>query len=171
MLTQDDYKLYTGSAVNFTEEQWEKLVNMAASRLAGFLCRNSLGVETTESFTAQEYDNLGLTAQEYDDKELTAEEYDNGGLALSMAGGEARLPEDLEFLLANFLNIMLNNRGDSQQVSSKKVRNFTITYATSAKSAYGKLRRLYGDIIEKYSKCNGGVCVERGAKRCCYGCI
>lgn len=171
MLTQDDYKLYTGSTVNFTEEQWEKLVDIAASRLASFLCRDSLGVETGKPLTAQEYDNLGLTAQEYDEKGLTAEEYDNGGLAILMGGEDIRLPDDLAMLLANFISIMLNNRGDSQQVSSKKVRNFTITYATTARSAYSKLRRLYGDIIEKYSNCNGGVCVERSAKRCCYGCI
>lgn len=171
MLTQDDYQLYTGVAVNFTDEQWQKLVNIAASRLAGFLCRDSLGVDTGNPLTAEEYDNLSLTAQEYDDKGLTAEEYDNGGKTLLMEGGEVRLPDDLEMLLANFICIMLGNLGDKAPIQSKHVRNFTITYANSATTAFGKLRQLYGDIIEKYSNCNGGVCVERSARRCCYGCF
>lgn len=171
MLTQDDYQLYTGQAVNFSEDQWQKLVNIAASRLASFLCLDSLGVDTSDSFTAQDYDNLKLTAQEYDDKQLTAEEYDNGALGLLMAGEEIRLPDDQQMLLANFLCIMLGNLGDKTPVHSKHVRNFTVTFATSADVAFGKLRRLYGDIIEKYSKCNGGVCVERNALRCCYGCV
>lgn len=42
MLTQDDYKLYTGEAANYTDNDWQKLVSMAAVRLAGFLCLGEL---------------------------------------------------------------------------------------------------------------------------------
>lgn len=171
MLSQDDYMLYTDSTVNFTEEDWQKLVNIAASRLAGFLCLNSLGVDSEEPLTAQEYDDLQLTAQEYDDKGLTAEDYDSGGKTLLMLGGEIDLPDDLAMLLANFMCIMLDNRGDKTPIESKHIRNYTIKFAEQAGSAFGKLRRLYGDIIEKYSMCNGGVCVERSARGCYCGCF
>lgn len=42
MLTQDDYKLWTGEAVNFSDEDWQKIVSMSAVRLAGFLCLEEL---------------------------------------------------------------------------------------------------------------------------------
>lgn len=42
MLTQDDYKLYTGETVNYADDDWRKLVSMAAARLAGFLCLEEL---------------------------------------------------------------------------------------------------------------------------------
>lgn len=42
MLTQDEYKLYTGETVNYSAEDWQKLVSMAAVRLAGFLCLEQL---------------------------------------------------------------------------------------------------------------------------------
>lgn len=42
MLTQDDYKLYTGEATNYADDDWQKLVNLASSRLASFLCLDEL---------------------------------------------------------------------------------------------------------------------------------
>lgn len=42
MLTQDDYKLYTGETVNYPSDDWQKLVSLASSRLAGLLCLNEL---------------------------------------------------------------------------------------------------------------------------------
>lgn len=42
MLTQDEYKLYTNETVNYSVEDWQKLVSMAAVRLAGFLCLEEL---------------------------------------------------------------------------------------------------------------------------------
>ena len=42
MLTQDDYKLYTGEPANFSEEDWAKLVALASKRLASFLCLEEL---------------------------------------------------------------------------------------------------------------------------------
>lgn len=38
MLTQDDYKLYTGETSNFSEENWSKIVNLAIVRLGLQLC-------------------------------------------------------------------------------------------------------------------------------------
>lgn len=42
MLTQDEYKLWTGETVNFDEADWETLVTVASIRLASFLCLESL---------------------------------------------------------------------------------------------------------------------------------
>lgn len=42
MLTQDDYKLYTGETSNFSEDDWSKMVSMSAVRLAGMLCLEEL---------------------------------------------------------------------------------------------------------------------------------
>lgn len=166
MLTQDEYKLYTNQVVNFSQEDWDKLVNIAAARLARFLCLDSLEPETGEALTAEEYDLLGFTAQEYDDKSLTAQEYDTSGKTILMLGGQIHLDDNLAMLLANFLCIMLKKRGDTPDVKSKHIRNYTITYG-EAKVAFSQLRRDYGDIIEDYSKCCSGICVERSVRRCC----
>lgn len=42
MLTQDDYKLYTGTAANLSDEDWAKFSTMSAKRLAGLLCLDQL---------------------------------------------------------------------------------------------------------------------------------
>lgn len=42
MLTQDDYKLWTGSAASYTDAEWQKIWNAASARLARFLCLDSL---------------------------------------------------------------------------------------------------------------------------------
>lgn len=42
MLTQDDYKLWTGETVNFDEADWARVVAAASARLASFLCLESL---------------------------------------------------------------------------------------------------------------------------------
>ncbi len=42
MLSQADYALYTGKTPNFSDEDWNKLVNLAAGRLAGLLCLDAL---------------------------------------------------------------------------------------------------------------------------------
>lgn len=128
--TQDDYKLYTGQSVNFTDEDWQKLVQLASSRLARFLCLESLPTEDEE------------------------------------------LPSDLALLFANFLCLMLADRGNNPHISSKKVRNFTINYDNnSATNAFAELSETYGDIIAKYSACGLGISAERDAPRCCNGCI
>lgn len=41
-MTQDDYKLWTGLTVSYSEEDWERLVAVASSRLASFLCLEAL---------------------------------------------------------------------------------------------------------------------------------
>lgn len=38
MLTQADYKLYTGQSISLEEEDWKTLVSVASMRLASFLC-------------------------------------------------------------------------------------------------------------------------------------
>lgn len=130
MLTQDDYKLYTGEAVNFSDADWQKLVTLASSRLASFLCLSGLPT-------------------------------DDGVLEPSLA-----------LLLANFICLMLAGRGRNLRVSSKKVRNFTISYDNgSATNAFAELQQNYGDIIAGYSACGLGIAVERDAVRCYDGCL
>lgn len=126
MLTQDDYKLYTGETSNLPAEDWSKIVSMAAVRLAGLLCLEELPT-----------------------------------------GEGGTLAEDLKLLLANFICLMMASRGRDLQVTSKKVRNFTINYGTSAASTFAKLGESYGDIIAKYSACGNGFAVEKSTRCCC----
>lgn len=42
MMTQDDYKLWTGQTVNIENEDWQRLVDVASGRLASFLCLEEL---------------------------------------------------------------------------------------------------------------------------------
>lgn len=37
-LTQQDYELYTGLSVNYTNDEWDSIVAVAEMRLASFLC-------------------------------------------------------------------------------------------------------------------------------------
>lgn len=37
-LTQEDYELYTGLSVNYTNDEWSSIVAVAEMRLASFLC-------------------------------------------------------------------------------------------------------------------------------------
>ena len=37
-MTQDEYKLFTGSQVNYSTADWTRLVAVASARLASFLC-------------------------------------------------------------------------------------------------------------------------------------
>ena len=41
-MTQDDYKLWTGSTASFTDEEWQKIQTAATKRLARFLCLETL---------------------------------------------------------------------------------------------------------------------------------
>lgn len=41
-MSQDDYKLWTGETVTFNDEDWERIVNVASSRLASFFCLDNL---------------------------------------------------------------------------------------------------------------------------------
>ncbi len=169
MLTQDDYKLYTGETTDYSADDWEKLVSIAAVRLAGFLCLENLSPAQEGALTAQEYDALKLLASVYDSMKLTAYQYDRYGKELLTGSDTPVLPADLAMLLANFLCLMLTHRGNDDQITSKRVRNFSINYGSDAANAFAKLERNYGDIIAKYSQCGTGVCVECNARRCCYG--
>lgn len=42
MLTQDDYKLYTGETTNFSNEDWLKLTSLSSQRLLSLLCLEEL---------------------------------------------------------------------------------------------------------------------------------
>lgn len=81
MLSQDDCTLYAGVSSGYSDEQWQKLVDLAASRLARLLCLDKLA-DNCEPLSAEEYDDLKLVAEIYDAKELTAEQYDRCGKTL-----------------------------------------------------------------------------------------
>lgn len=37
-MTKDDYKLWTGETVDYSNEDWQRIVNVAKTRLASLLC-------------------------------------------------------------------------------------------------------------------------------------
>lgn len=41
-MTQDDYKLWTGSTASYTDAEWQKIQTAAMKRLARFLCLETL---------------------------------------------------------------------------------------------------------------------------------
>ena len=41
-MTQDDYKLWTGSTASYTSAEWHKITTAASARLARFLCLDLL---------------------------------------------------------------------------------------------------------------------------------
>lgn len=126
MLSQDDYKLYTGETSTLSDEDWTKIVSMAAVRLAGLLCLEELPK---------------------DDK--------------------GNLPNDLQLVLANFICLMMSERGRNLRITSKKVRNFTINYGSeSAANAFAKVSDTYPDIIAKYSQCDLGFAIEKSTPEC-----
>lgn len=52
MLSQDDYKLYTGETSNFPDEDWSKIVSISAVRLAGLLCLDELPTDDDGNLAA-----------------------------------------------------------------------------------------------------------------------
>ena len=117
-MTQDDYKLWTGETISYSETDWQRIVTVAETRLASFLCLDSWPT--------------------------------------SMA-------DDLEMLLANFICAVLRWQGTPEaSVSSKSVRNFTISFKDdSAVNAFAQVAKNYSDIVEKYSLCGTGMTVEK----------
>ncbi len=83
------------------------------------------------------------------------------------------MPDDFKMLLANFMAAVLETRGKGEgRVSSKSVRNFTISFHDSgATTAFGRVAENYGDLIEKYSNCGSSLKVERDARLYDYGCF
>lgn len=81
------------------------------------------------------------------------------------------LPDDLSMLLANFICAVLRWQGTPDSaVSSKSVRNFTISFKSdSAVNAFAQVANNYADIIAKYSACGGGFEVERTRRCACDG--
>ena len=75
--------------------------------------------------------------------------------------------EDLAMLLANFICATLKFQGAPDTIESKSVRNFTINFKSSATNAFGQIYHQYEDIIERYSKCDIGIKVERSSWHCC----
>ena len=126
MLTQDDYKLYTGETSTLSPEDWSKMVSIAATRLAMALCLDELPMV------------------------------------------DGNLPDDLAMLLANFICLMLAHQGKDSQVTSKRVRNFSISFGSnSSAGAFSKLLENYVDIINKYSACGNGMSIEHNTRTCC----
>lgn len=124
IITQSDYTALTGQSVNYTDSNWELIVNIAAIRLASFLCLDEF-------------------------PELTE---DN---------------EDLKLLLANFICASIKFTGNPDTISQKSVRNFTISFKSSAANAFQQIYSQYEDIIEKYSQCDLGIKVEKSRRYCC----
>ena len=77
--------------------------------------------------------------------------------------------QDLAMLLANFIAAVFKFQGDSGTIESKRVRNFTINFRSSATNAFEQIYKQYEDIIEKYSECELGVNVEKSHRCCCEG--
>lgn len=124
VLSKDDYKLYTGQTVSYSDSDWDKIVIIATERLASFLCLVEFP-ELTEDNT------------------------------------------DLAMLLANFICASLKFSGNSDTISQKSVRNFTISFKSNAANAFQQIHSQYEDIIEKYSQCELGVKVESTRRYCC----
>lgn len=122
-MTQDEFKLYTNQTVNYTDDDWAILVNIAESRLASFLCLSEF--------------------PELDENN-----------------------KDLAMLLANFLAASIKFAGNSDQISSKSVRNFTISFKSNATNAFEQIYSQFEDIIEKYSDCGIEIKVEKNAPCC-----
>lgn len=121
-MTQDEYKLFTGETVTYSEEDWGILVDIASGRLASYLC---------------------------------------------LANLPSTLPNDLKLLLANFMCSVFNHQGNEGVVSSKSVRNFTITFqSNTTRNAFQAILAQYPDIISKYSACGESLKVESSARRC-----
>lgn len=75
--------------------------------------------------------------------------------------------QDLAMLLANFICAVLKFSGNSDEISSKSVRNFTISFKSSATNAFEQIYKQYEDIIEKYSQCDLNIKVESSRRYCC----
>lgn len=74
---------------------------------------------------------------------------------------------DLKLLFANFICAMLKFTGNSDTISTKSIRNFTISFKSSAANAFQQIYSQYRDIIEKYTQCDLGIKVERSQRHCC----
>lgn len=111
----------------------------------------------------------GQSAEQYSDEEWTKlVDVASGRLASLLCLEElpSPLPDDLTMLLANFVCAMLHYSGNGQQdIASKSVRNFSISYSTkSAANVFEQLSENYADIIAKYSVCKLSLKVEDSAK-------
>lgn len=78
------------------------------------------------------------------------------------------MPDQLQMLLAEFVCAVLHFQGNPDaQVSSKSVRNFTISFKnTDAANAFAQVAANYGDIIERFSNCGEGLDVEESYGFC-----
>lgn len=129
-MTQDDYKLWTGETVTYTQEDWKRLLDVASGRLASFLCLDALPIDSDGNY-----------------------------------------PDDIQNLLANFISAVIMRQGNHADVTTKRVRNFSISFGNiNAANAFAKIANNYADVIDKYSECSLGICVEKSSG-CCHGCI
>lgn len=125
---------------------------------------------TQEEFTLFTNQTINLSDEQWDVLLAIAE----GRLAsfLCLDALPDPMPEDFKMLLANFMSAVLETRGKGEgKVSSKSVRNFTISFRESGTTAFGRVAENYGDLIEKYSNCGSSLKVERNARLYDYGCF
>lgn len=78
------------------------------------------------------------------------------------------MDDQLQMLLANFVCAILHFQGNPEaQVSSKSVRNFTISFTgNNVANAFAQVAVNYKDIVERFSACGDGFDVEKS--RDCY---
>lgn len=127
-------------------------------------------------------ETTNLTQKEYSTLTGQTIEYSNEDWALIEGIAEERLAsflcleefpeltednEDLALLLANFICASIKFSGNTDTIASKSVRNFTISFKSSAANAFEQIYRQNEDIIEKYSQCDLGIKVESSKRYCC----
>lgn len=128
--------------------------------------------QETTNLTQKEYSLLTGQTIEYskDDWELLEEIAENRLASFLCLDEFPELTEDnqdLALLLANFICASVKFSGDADTISSKSVRNFTISFKSSATNAFEQIYKQYEDIIEKYSQCDLGIKVESSKRYCC----
>ena len=118
-------------------------------------------------------DNPSYSAEDWIILEGVAEERLASFLCLAQlpTDDEGNLPDKLKMLLANFMAQVFKFQGDGNTVvSSKSVRNFTISFRDqTAVNAFSAIAANYNDIIEIYSDCGDGLNVEHSMRHCWYG--
>lgn len=120
---------------------------------------------TLEDYTLYTGRKLSLTQSDFDELVVVAKMRLASFLCLDAFPELTDENKDLAMLLANFIAGVVNFQGVPETVNSKSVRNFTISFNTSATDAFSNLYKQYADIIDKYSECGLAVKVERSA---CY---
>lgn len=62
-MTQDEFKTWTGQTTNYTAEEWAKIAASASSRLARFLCMDTLPTQMPADFAEMYANFIAATLQ------------------------------------------------------------------------------------------------------------